>query len=210
MTAMLEACEPGRTEAEVVGAGLGVLAANGGRPYDVAIRSGPYAGDYWGFGVPMWNAQRQLAAGDLLHVDAWGPVAGYYTDLTRTTVVGREPTEAQSELIDGAIDCVERIVALVEPGRVVGDLHEEGSDWLAQSGLGAPDTTLFGHGLGLAVEPPWILAGEPTRLEAGMVLAVEVFLAADAAHGAGFEQNVLVTEDGCELLTAQTPARWRG
>lgn len=41
-----------------------------------------------------------------------------------------------------------------------------------------------------------------------MVLAVEVFVSADAAHGAGFEQNLLVTADGCELLSARTPARW--
>jgi Xaa-Pro aminopeptidase len=205
--AMLAAAEPGRTEADVVAAGLGVLAAGGGRPYDVAIRSGPFAGDYWGYEVPMWDTRRPLAAGDLLHVDAWGPVAGYYTDLARTVVVGREPTEAQSELIEGAIACVEAMVAQIRPGRLVGELHAAGSAWLAEHGLQVPAGSPFGHGLGLAVEPPWILDGEPTRLEPGMALAVEVFLAAGPAHGANFEQNVLVTEHGCELLSANLPTR---
>ena len=69
-------------------------------------------------------------------------------------------------------------------------------------------TAAFGHGIGLGLESPWITEGNPTVLEANMVLAVETLVGREDVGAAGFEQNVLVTEDGHEVLTAACPTRW--
>ena len=67
----------------------------------------------------------------------------------------------------------------------------------------------WGHGIGLlAPEPPSINAEDDTVLELGMVLTLEPSLsfAADGqARIMAHEENLVVTQDGCELLTTRTP-----
>ena len=92
MDATINALVEGNTEGDAVGAGLAVLAANGGTQQDVAIASGPNAHHYMGSsGMPHWNVSRPLQKGDLVHVDQWGPVDGYYTDFARSNGCWRTP-----------------------------------------------------------------------------------------------------------------------
>jgi Xaa-Pro aminopeptidase len=204
----------------MVGEGLRVFAANGGALYDVAVASGPKANHFQHVGVPpSWDASRRLSVGDLVHVDAWGPVEGYYTDFVRSTVVGRKPTPAQREVLEGAVALVEHIIAGVRPGRVVRDLYSRGAEWMIDNGFGEHVSQdagtyfgelwpAFGHGLGLGLESPWIADSEPTVLQENMVLAVETLVGQPDVGAAGFEQDVLVTKNGVEVLTAACPTRW--
>jgi Xaa-Pro aminopeptidase len=94
--ALIEAAEPGRTQGEVAGEGLRYLAAHGGVAYDTAIASGHQSKYLFErLGIPAWDSQRKLEKGDLFHVDAWAAIDGYFTDFSRSTVVGRRATEAQ-------------------------------------------------------------------------------------------------------------------
>ncbi|ADB48960.1 M24 family metallopeptidase [Conexibacter woesei] len=211
----MNAIREGRTEGEIVGEGLRYLSAAGGEPYDVIISSGPNAEQIWGSsGIPHWNSDRALVRGDMVHVDLWGPARdGYYTDFGRSTVVGRKPTGEQLEVLEGSIDLIESIVAEIRPGVTFGDLHERGLRWLVENGFRAADAEgggghsdvypSFGHGLGLGVEYPQLIADDPTVVEPNMVIAVETMLG-----GAFFEHNVVVTETGHEVLTAASPSRW--
>lgn len=213
MATTMGAVEAGRTEGEVVGEGLRYLAAAGGVPYDVIISSGPNVEHIWGSsGVPHWNHERKLVDGDMLHLDLWGPVRdGYYTDFSRSTVVGGKASEAQKQVLEGSIDLIEAIVAEIRPGVTYGDLHARGLRWMTENGFRSADEEggghsavypSFGHGLGLGVENPQLIAGDPTVVEPNMVIAVETTLG-----GAFFEQDVLVTEGGHEILTAASPSR---
>lgn len=210
----MEAIQEGRTEGEIVGEGLRYLAAAGGEPYDVIISSGPNAEHIWGSsGIPHWNSDRRLAAGDLVHCDLWGPARdGYYTDFGRSTVVGGKPTGEQRAVLEGSIELIESIVAEIRPGVTCGDLHARGLRWLVENGFRDADAEggghsavypSFGHGLGLGVEYPQLIAGDPTVVRPNMVIAVETMLG-----GAFFEHNVVVTETGHDVLTAASPSRW--
>ena len=59
----------------------------------------------------------------------------------------------------------------------------------------------WGHGLGLGWEPPWLGPACDERLEPGMCLAIERRVAVDGLGGAQYEDDVLVGDDGPELLT---------
>jgi Xaa-Pro aminopeptidase len=80
------------------------------------------------------------------------------------------------------------------------------------SGLGAPGGTVgrMGHGIGLlAPEPPSVNADDDTVLTAGMVITLEPsmsFTYQDQARIMVQEENLVVTDDGYELLTTRTPS----
>jgi Xaa-Pro aminopeptidase len=221
MRTMMEAVQAGKTEGDFVGEGLRYFAAHGGIPYDVAVASGPNSHRFERFGIPAWDSKRKLENGDLVHVDAWGPVECYYTDLVRSTIVGRKPSDAQQEVLEAPIGVVESIIEIIKPGVTAGELYERGSSWMVDNGFashraGADDAgtefgelfPAFGHGIGAGLEPPWIIKGEPTVLQENMTLAIESMVGRPDVGAAGFEHDVLVTSNGCEVLTAACPKRW--
>ena len=213
MQVVLEAAQPGRTEGEVAGEGLRWLAASGGWAYDVAIASGPFAHRYrHKQALPTWDSTRKIEAGDLLHVDLWGPVAhGYHCDLTRSTVVGRKPTDSQRKLLEEAVDLVEAVIGNIEPGRKLSDLHAAGVRSLQRRGGGdsafSSMVPFFGHSLGLECESPFITSYAHEIIVPDMVLAIECFIGEGAGNGAGFEHVVHVRENGVDILTNTVDSR---
>ena len=221
MDATMQAIVEGNTEGDAVGAGLAVLAANGGTQQDIAIASGPNAQHYMGSsGMPHWNVTRPLQKGDLVHVDQWGPVDGYYTDFARSTVVGGKPTDGQRELLDGNVTLIHHLVASIEPSRTTfGDLYRTGSKWLDDHGFANHTSTgdetnnfsklfpCFGHALGLGIDGPWIVDDEETVIEPNMTLAIEALVSKPGVGASNFEENVLVTQTGAEILTAGCDTR---
>jgi Xaa-Pro dipeptidase len=221
MTTTLEAVAEGRTQGDVVGEGLRLLASRGGSPYDVAISHGDKSGHYFGSsGVPHWNSTRPMRRGDLVHVDQWGPVENYFTDFARSTVVGRRPTDGQRELLEGAVALIDHLIDVIRPGRTFSDLYCSGVAWLDENGFATPGEAdaagqvfatqfpCFGHGLGLAVENPWIVASEHTVLEPNMVVALETVVGRAGVGASNHEHNVVVRDGPPEVLTAGCPDRW--
>src|SRR5262249_7483580 len=96
-----------------------------------------------------------------------------------------------------------------------------GASWLVENGFAAhraeADSSgtefgnlfpAFGHGIGLGLEHPWIIEGEPTAIEERMVLAIECAVGLPEVGAAGFEQDVIVTADGCEVIPGACPPGW--
>ena len=222
MNATMGAVQAGRTEAEIVAEGLPVLIANGGRPYDVAISSGPNSQHFFGsLEVPHWNAWRPLEKGDLVHADLWGPVQGYLTDFVRSTVVGGTPTPEQRELLEGAVALIDHIIAGVQLGVTFDDLYHRGAGWLRDNGFGedpadgtdsghafAEIFPSFGHSMGLVVEPPYLVEGEMTTIQPNVAIAIEGVVGRSGVGATGFERNIIVTEAGVEILDAGSPTTW--
>jgi Xaa-Pro aminopeptidase len=223
MNAMMEAVEEGKTEGHFVGEGLKFLAVNGGYPYDLGVASGPLSHTFERIGIPSWDCKRLLARGDLVHIDMWGPVECYYTDFVRSTVVGGKPTDGQREVLEDSVALIDHIIAGVRPGVTIASLYRRGSDWLVEHTFGAhraeSDVSgtefgnlfpAFGHSIGLGLEHPWITEDEETLVEDGMVLAIECAVGRAEVGAAGFEQDVIVTAEGCEVITADCRSHWWG
>jgi Xaa-Pro aminopeptidase len=154
--------------------------------------------------------------GDLARGWVYGPIwQGYWLDPGRTTVIGRKPTPEQKRLVEQCAGIVDELIDMLKPGLPVRDLIARGDEMTEEAG-GTKDQAgemwpLYGHGVGQFWEQPWlgaeILEGVET-FEENMVLGIEAFLAHEGVGSAGFEQNVILTSDGAELLTTTPMLFW--
>jgi len=189
--------------------GAGVLLISGEH---LAVRGGHglvVTGVGLGPAMPYGPSHRTLRAGDLIVVDIGSTCAGYTGDESRTFVVG-PATPAQQALFGVARATEDAVFEALRPGVAVADLYPTAEAVVAR---GAPPhfppgslvlPGFVGHGIGLELdEPPVLWPRDEARLQAGMVLAIEVEV---SAPGQGtmvkLEDTVVVQPDGCELLTA--------
>ncbi len=182
---------PGRTELELWGLVRGAIEseAAGRTPVLADLVSGPRTAE---IGGPP--GVRALSEGELVLCDLVPRHGGYWGDSCATVAVG-EPQPAAREGHRRAREALERGVEAVRPGLRAGEL-----DALVRDGLDYPHHS--GHGLGTAWhEEPRIVPGSETVLEAGMVLALEPGFYGDSL-GVRVERVVLVTADGCEVLSS--------
>ncbi len=218
MSAMLAACVPGATEADVAAAGYQAGIVRGAVLYDLPGASGPNSNSFSHGSLPSWS-MRRLETGDIYHSDMYGAYHGYYYDYTRSRVVGREPNTQQLRVLEGAIGTVEAVIEGLSAGSTFSAAYERGERYLRENGFdaGTADNVVsglgqafpsFGHSLGLAWESPWIVPGNPARLEAGMYLAIEAAVGLPGVGAAGFEQDVLITPDGPEILSSVPARNW--
>jgi ectoine hydrolase len=208
MGTALEAAAPGVTEADVAATFVEHVVRGGGAIYDVVISSGPGSIALGPHDRPAGWTTRELAAGELLRIDAYGSVGGYLFDFARTVVVGGQPSVEQAELIDSLRAAVQAGIAVLRPGVPLGDVARACEEALAASEHaqrhGTPKHVMggfWGHGLGLGFDPPWIGPASQEVVEQGWCLAVERRAAVPGLGGAQWEDDVLVGSDGPEVLT---------
>ncbi len=175
-----------------------------------------------------------LRDGDLVLIDAGCELGGYASDITRCFPVGARFSAAQREVYEVVLAAQAAAIAKVRAGNAWNEPHDAAVRVLAQGMLdlkllsGSLDEVLeketykrfymhrTGHWLGLDVHDAgdYKRAGKWRSLAPGMVLTVEPGLYIRAAgdvperlHGIGvrIEDDVLVTEKGCEIITAATP-----
>lgn len=181
---------PGMTELELWALVRAAIEAEaGGRtPLLADFVSGPRTGEVGG---PP--SERRLVEGDLLLCDLVPRRDGYWGDSCATISVG-SPSSTARERHRIVLQALARAVEGVRPGVRTGDL-----DALVRGGLEYPHHT--GHGLGTAWhEEPRVVPGGTTVLEAGMVVALEPGSYGDG-EGIRVEHVVLVTSDGCDILS---------
>lgn len=221
VTAFMEAAVPGATEADCVIAAFSAGVRQGAFPLDIPVTSGANVDHFQWDRMPSWDHSRPLEPGDMIHPDMYGTVNGYFYDLVRTTVAGREASAAQREVLEGAVGVVEHIIDGMGPGASCEDLFDRGAAWLGDQGFDVPGAETsesvaflgqsfpsFGHSIGLAWEHPWLMPGETVTLEPRMVFAVEAEVGRPGAGTGAFEHDVLITDDGVEILTKQSKNVW--
>jgi Xaa-Pro aminopeptidase len=148
---------------------------------------------------------RVLQAGDPVLLDFGGVYDGYCVDLTRTVQLG--PSSAGfRRLFEAVAAAHEAAIAAVRPGVLTADIDYAARRVLDERGLGEAFGHGTGHGLGLEVhEDPRISKGNAVRpplpIEAGMVFTIEPGAYLPGFGGVRIEDDVLVVDDGCEVLT---------
>jgi Xaa-Pro aminopeptidase len=145
-----------------------------------------------------------IPEGTLVVVDAGCAVDGYCSDCTRTFFTG-EPDGRLRELYDLCLQAQLDGLAAVRPGAAGRDVDAASRVAIEGASLGEKYGHGLGHGVGLDIhEEPSLRPESDSVLEVGNVVTVEpgIYLAGDV--GVRIEDMVVVTEDGCERLTAVT------
>lgn len=164
----------------------------------------------------------KLQNGDILGLDFGVIHKGYYSDLAVTVPVGNISDEAR-RLIDVTKRALRQGLKKVHPGSTTGDIGNTIQRWVESHGYEVV-RDLCGHGIGkeLHEEPQVQNYGKRHKgdvLKEGMVLAIEPMVTAgsfevvisqdnqswvtkDNSLSAHFEHTVVVTKDGCEVLTS--------
>jgi Xaa-Pro aminopeptidase/Xaa-Pro dipeptidase len=139
--------------------------------------------------------------GDCVVIDFGAVCDGYHSDETCTFVVGRA-AEHQREVYGLVREAHDRAIRAVRAGVSCGEIDGVARSFLAEAGLGGAFAHGAGHGVGLDVhEAPRLAAGREELLRAGMVVTVEPGVYLPGRWGVRIEDTVLVTEEGCEILT---------
>ena len=148
---------------------------------------------------------RILAAGDLLVLDFGGVLDGYCSDLTRTVAIGSPSADAR-RLHEAVAAAQLAAIDAVRPGIDPSSVDTAARSVLRERGYGEAFGHGTGHGLGLEVhEEPRVgrprPGVSPPPLAPGMVFTVEPGAYLPGFGGVRIEDDVLVTEGGCEVLT---------
>ncbi len=173
--------------------------------------------------------------GELLLIDAGAECNFYSGDITRTYPVNGKFSAAQKKVYEGVLKVQKEIINYIKPGIYFKDLHAMGVDLLVQLMLdlglvsGRKEDVIssleykkyyphgIGHWLGMDVHDAglYMIRGEARPIEAGMVFTVEPGLYIPAGDqsapaeyrgiGVRIEDNILVTEKGCDVMTSGVP-----
>jgi Xaa-Pro aminopeptidase len=190
----------GRTEQDVSHDLEDLLVRNGHHRSDFAIvASGPN-----GFSPHHEPGGRTIRARDAVVMDFGGEFGGYFSDTTRTVVVG-EPPPGFPEVYDAVRAAHDAALAAVRPGATAQDVDRAARRTIEQRGYGERFFHNTGHGIGLEVhEPPWIGEGNDLVLEAGMTFSVEPGIYLEGRFGVRIEDIVAVSADGVDRLNRST------
>ncbi len=169
---------------------------------------------------------RVVQDGDLILVDAGGEWKGYCSDITRVIPAGRKFSEAQKQIYQVVLAAQKAALAAVKPGNTLQEIHDLAQEVLMEglARLGFPGTLVrqnmgaimphsTSHWMGLDVHDPSPYvddSGGPIRLSSGMCFTVEPGLYFNGLEpfkkyksiGVRIEDNVIVTESGCEHFSA--------
>jgi Xaa-Pro aminopeptidase len=157
---------------------------------------------------PHVFSDRLIRPGDQAYFDIIHVFNGYRTCYYRTFVVGRA-TQAQHDAFKQSREWMDAAIDLVRPGtttdqiaKVWPEAHEFGfEDEMDAFGL------QFGHGVGVGLHERPIISRlnsleTPVEIQEGMLFALETFApAADGRSAARIEEEVVVTSDGCKVIT---------
>ncbi len=151
----------------------------------------------------------RLQDGDMLYVDMGVCLDGYHTDVSRSLCVGNIG-KLEGRMLECALKMTDSVIEAAGPGVKVSELQylalniakEAGLDW----GFWP---TGFGHGIGTGLaELPSLHWMSETVLRPGHVFALEPMITKLGVGTAVIEDNILITENGCKLLTPAKRVYW--
>lgn len=150
------------------------------------------------------GAGRRMQDGDIVQIcrcstGFFGHLIGFDRPVK---VSSKEPSQELRKIVDFARESQEAALAAVRPGVTAGEVHAAAMEVIERGGWESPILHRTGRSIGYS---GWdgheIKADSPTALEPGMVFTVEPGIYVDGVGGARFGDTVVVTENGCEVLT---------
>ena len=153
-------------------------------------------------------SDRIIQPGDMIFLDIMHSFNGYRTCYYRTFICGK-PNKYQNEAYEKVSKWVSAAIDVIKPGVTTADVCRE---WPRAEEFGYRNEDeayllQYGHGIGLSLWERPILSrrfcfDHPAPIKEGMVFAVECWCGAEDGSGAArIEEEVVVTKDGCEIIT---------
>ncbi|MCX8062462.1 MAG: Xaa-Pro peptidase family protein [Anaerolineales bacterium] len=198
--AAMQACRPGASEREVAWIIESFFRQDGAEQVDFTlVASGPNGA------FPHHHySERVLQEGDAIIIDIGATLNGYKSDITRMVYLGEPSVEflRAYEVVNQA-NLAAR--AKVKAGQIAQEIDRAARNTLKEHGLAEFFVHRTGHGIGLDIhEPPWIMEGNETPLQAGMTFSIEPGVYLVGKYGIRIEDIVVVTDQGVQVLS-QTP-----
>ncbi len=206
--AIAAAIRPGIRECDLVGIGIKALYQEGAdHTEDLVCCSGFNTNPYgWSF------SDKPVRPGDLIYIDVDGnSYQGYKSCVYRTFCCGKATTK-QKELYAECHDMLYRAIAVVRDGVTDYDILAQWPDSPEYWGYDSWEEVMpyvCGHGIGLGLHDAPMISPlrkayglPPVTLKSGMVIALETYAGHKGGRdGVRLEENLLVTQDGCEVLS---------
>jgi Xaa-Pro aminopeptidase len=160
----------------------------------------------------LGSRERKLRAGDLVFVDIGCAMDGYATDKTMVYQFGRPLPEEAQAAHRRCIDIERRLAAELKPGAIPSEIYRRTIAGLDPvflrhfMGYGNRRAAFLGHGIGLQIdEPPVLAEGFDEPLAENMVLALEPKKGVPGVGMVGSENTYRVTPAGGVSLTGSSP-----
>jgi Xaa-Pro dipeptidase len=196
--AAVSAIRVGKMEVEIVQVIEAALKVNGGEraAFETVVLSGEKSA------LPHGKSgTRTIAYGDIVLLDLGVVVDGYCSDITRTFVVG-EASPEQKSVYEAVLEANREAIRTVKPGVPAAQVDRAARKVIEARGYGEFFIHRVGHGLGIDVHEFPSVHGENERpLEKGMTFTIEPGIYLPGKGGVRIEDDVLVTENGVEVLT---------
>jgi len=211
-----EAICDGKSEREIANVMAATMYAQGGSQIRFLSLYAGQARALWADSTP--RREMIIQPGSLLQFDGGCTYDGYFADFKRLACLG-EPTSDQREGFEVAKASEQAAIESVKPGVSFGEIYEASQKVICDAGY--PDFvdwcqrmgwSSIGHNLGLDIhEMPGISIHNQQKLQSNMVISVEPFFYHQGRYPLwevrnkyGLEDVVLVTEEGCEILTPES------
>jgi len=183
--------------------GVGFAWQSAGNP---AVDAGP--DKPFGHGAPSSNRTK---AGHLLHIDFGVQTAGYSADIQRMYFFGApdQIPEEVAHAFDTVRDAITRAAGFLRPGVRGQDVDEVARSYVVERGY-PPFVHALGHQIGrfahdggTLLGPPWERYGDAPSgvVEPGNVFTLELYVPTEFYGQVSLEEDVLVTDEGCEFLS---------
>jgi Xaa-Pro aminopeptidase len=193
------ATEPGAYEYELHAAAMNVVLRNGATEEFSIVGSGP--------NTCVWHyaqKSRRVEAGDLILMDFGANLAYQTMDITRTWPATGRFTPEQREVYEIVLAVQKACIEAYRPGITTEDVHKHVAEVMKEKGLDPRGLTGgIGHYVGMDVHD---VGPRGIPLKEGMVFAIEPALYYPEKNlGIRIEDTVLITKDGCEVLSKDVP-----
>ncbi len=199
MTEAISATKPGVYEYQIAAVAEFFFKWNGamGPAYFPVVGSGPNSCI-----LHYHENSRKMETGDFVVMD-FGPDYRYYaSDITRSFPVSGKFTEEQAKVYQVVLEAQKAAISRVRPGATFDEIGSAAREVIKRSGYGQYWRHGVSHYVGMSTHD----VGEIRPLQPGVVLTVEpgVYIA-DKQIGVRIEDTVLVTDNGCEVLSQGVP-----
>ena len=194
----LEFIKPGKTEIEIANfldfrmRELGAA----GLSFDTILASGINSSKPHAHPMP-----KQVELGEAITMDFGCLYEHYVSDMTRTIYLGHVSDE-QAEIYNTVLKANQALIDQAKAGLGFRDFDKIPRDIIVEAGYGEYFTHGIGHGIGLDIhEEPYFSQTSTEVIKSGMVLTDEPGIYIEGKYGVRIEDDILITDKGCELLT---------